>query len=187
MKSTLSKIQLFAASLLFLYACGSNEPSQEDLKKLYLENGQTFVTAKVIEELDSDSENSVVSVRLTSIDSMASVTERDEEYLKMLKYQRLMRIEVDLANDLVEIDESILGYNTEGTQRQIDKCIEMEDSLKRWQDRADRMDRKKEIGKMVMFKTVFKYLDGSEDKSVKLPIYFDSLGVVDARLNKYLY
>lgn len=177
------KLTIITASILMLLSCSStpDPKTPEEINADYLAKAQTYITAKI------DGDSSVVSVTLTSVDSIENITQADLEFIKINGFQREVDLQVEFANKLMGIDQAYTGEIAGSTQLEVDKAQLLLDSLDNWKGRAKKMNDKKTIAKRVFFKSEALLPDGSKDKSVKVPIFFDLEGDIDASIMDGLF
>lgn len=180
----MKKYLLFIAVIGFTASCStskSEEKTPEDWNKIYLENAKKYIASEVKENPGEDGEK-IVSFDVVKIDSSHITTTWELEELKMMDLQQEFITQAKYATDLNDIDIAYMGYATASTQVELDKANDLNDSLERWRARVKKTPKKKTNITVVYISTNFKRENGTVNKGISIPFYFDEEGDLDATM-----
>ena len=180
----MKKYLLFVAVIGLMASCSADkadEKTPEDWNKIYLENAKKYIASEVKENPGEDGEK-IVSFDVMKIDSSHITTNWELEELKMTDLQQEFITQAKYATDLNDIDKAYMGYTTASTQIELDKANNLHDSIESWRARVKNTPKKPTKIKVVYISINFKRANGTVNKGISVPFYFDEDGDLDATM-----
>lgn len=176
----MKKLIIMIAATTLLMSCGNNN-SQPGESTLYSKaekyiNGKFNVKPKEAEFI------------CKKFDTVIPLSSRAVAYLSNRPLEKEMNKEIELFKELQNIDDKFGGGNSDGTERQRELALKLNDSLKSCYARNDLLDSTDvQAYQVTVFVDGVDKKTGAVKKDVKLAIYFDKQYDVDYDLNEYVY